>query len=247
MHPTSPSHDPTLAYAPPPDDGLEIVYLDAALLLVNKPSGLLSVPGRGEDKQDCLTRRVQARHPEALIVHRLDMHTSGLLLLARNEEMQRRLSTAFAERRIEKRYLAVAEGLPARASGEIDLPLGADWPRRPRQKVDHHAGKASLTRYRVLAHNCLGNTSLLALWPETGRTHQLRVHLQALGHPIVGDLLYGSTAMAPERLYLHAEQLAFAHPVSGRALRFCCPAPFGFAAFSRADDSPPSSGYTASW
>lgn len=245
MHPTSPSHGHTLAYAPPPDDGIEVVYLDAALLLVNKPAGLLSVPGRGDDKQDCLIRRVQAHLPEALIVHRLDMHTSGLLLLARNEEMQRRLSTAFAERQVEKRYLAVVEGLPASTSGEIDLPLGADWPRRPRQKVDRHAGKASLTRYRLLGHDPADNTSLLALWPETGRTHQLRVHLQAIGHPIVGDWLYGGAAMAAGRLLLHAEQLSFVHPANGRALRVCYPAPFAFAALDRADDSP-SSGYTAS-
>jgi tRNA pseudouridine32 synthase/23S rRNA pseudouridine746 synthase len=159
---------------------------------VNKPAGLLSVPGRGEEKQDCLFRRMQSSYPEALIVHRLDLHTSGLLLLARGKEMQRRLS-----RRL--RHTAGRQALPGggqrttchRRCGEIDLPLAADWPNRPRQKVDRLAGKPSLTRYQVLSHDPAGNTSRLALWPETGRTHQLRVHLQALGHPIVGDVLYG--------------------------------------------------------
>jgi tRNA pseudouridine32 synthase/23S rRNA pseudouridine746 synthase len=228
MSPSSASLLPALAYTAPPDGGLDIVYLDAAVLLVNKPTGLLSVPGRGEEKQDCLFRRIQSSYPEALIVHRLDMHTSGLLLLARGKEMQRRLSIAFATRQVEKRYLAVVAGRPPSTSGEIDLPLAADWPNRPRQKVDRLAGKPSLTRYRVLSHDPAGNTSRLALWPETGRTHQLRVHLQALGHPIVGDVLYGSAALADkaERLLLHADHLAFVHPASGRAMCFSSPAPF---------------------
>jgi tRNA pseudouridine32 synthase/23S rRNA pseudouridine746 synthase len=228
MSPSSASLLPALAYAAPPDGGLDIVYLDAAVLLVNKPTGLLSVPGRGEEKQDCLFRRIQSSYPEALIVHRLDMHTSGLLLLARGKEMQRRLSSAFATRQVEKRYLAVVAGRPPSTCGEIDLPVAADWPNRPRQKVDRLAGKPSLTRYRVLSHDPAGNTSRLALWPETGRTHQLRVHLQALGHPIVGDVLYGSAALADkaERLLLHADHLAFVHPASGRAMCFSSPAPF---------------------
>jgi tRNA pseudouridine32 synthase/23S rRNA pseudouridine746 synthase len=228
MSPSSASLLPALAYTAPPDGGLDIVYLDAAVLLVNKPTGLLSVPGRGEEKQDCLFRRIQSSYPEALIVHRLDMHTSGLLLLARGKEMQRRLSIAFATRQVEKRYLAVVARRPPSTSGEIDLPLAADWPSRPRQKIDRQAGKPSLTRYRVLSHDPAGNTSRLALWPETGRTHQLRVHLQALGHPIVGDVLYGSAALADkaERLLLHADHLAFVHPASGRAMCFSSPAPF---------------------
>ena len=213
-----------LPYAAPADDGLDLVYLDAALLVVNKPAGLLSVPGRGEEKQDCLTRRVQAAYPEALIVHRLDLATSGLLVLARSKEMQRRLSRLFAGRQVDKRYLAVVSGsLPTRV-GQIDLPLGADWPRRPRQKVDLLAGKPSLTRYQVLSHDPAGQTSRLALWPATGRTHQLRVHLQAIGHPIVGDALYAGAAA--ERLLLHAEELVFAHPESAQTMRCCCPAPF---------------------
>lgn len=213
-----------LPYAAPADDGFDLVYLDAALLVVNKPAGLLSVPGRGAEKQDCLARRVQAAYPEALIVHRLDLSTSGLLVLARGKEMQRRLSRLFAERQVDKRYLAVVSGSLQTPAGEIDLPLSADWPERPRQKVDLLAGKPSLTRYQVLSHDPAGPTSRLALWPETGRTHQLRVHLQAIGHPIVGDTLYAGAAA--ERLLLHAEELLFAHPESGQRLHFCCPAAF---------------------
>ena len=214
----------------PRDDGLAIVYFDASLLVANKPAGLLSVPGRGEEKQDCLARRVQAAYPEALIVHRLDMATSGLLVLARGKTMQRRLSTQFANRQVDKRYVAVVRGLPTLASGEIDLPLAADWPNRPRQKVDPLAGKPSRTRYQVLSHDPVANTTRLALWPDTGRTHQLRVHLLAIGHPIVGDGLYAgafATACgAGARLLLHAEYLAFAHPETARPMAFCCPAPF---------------------
>ena len=206
---------------------VNLVYLDAALLLVNKPAGLLSVPGRGADKQDCLARRVQAEYPDALIVHRLDMQTSGLLLLARGKEMQRRLSIAFAQRQVDKRYLAVVEGRLPASSGDIDLPLNADWPNRPRQKIDLLAGKPSLTRYRVLSHDPAAGTSRLALSPETGRSHQLRVHLQALGHPIVGDALYGTRVAGKEqRLLLHADHLAFVHPASGAPMCFCCTAPF---------------------
>ena len=214
----------------PRDDGLAIVYFDASLLVVNKPAGLLSVPGRGEEKQDCLTRRVQAAYPEALIVHRLDMATSGLLVLARGKAMQRRLSTQFANRQVDKRYVAVVNGLPPLASGEIDLPLAADWPNRPRQKVDPLAGKPSRTRYQVLSHDPVANTTRLALWPDTGRTHQLRVHLLAIGHPIVGDGLYaqagGVACGAGQRLLLHAESLAFAHPETVRPMAFSCPPPF---------------------
>lgn len=206
----------------------EILYRDAALLVVNKPSGLLSVPGRGDDKQDCLSLRLLATYPDALIVHRLDMHTSGLLVLARGKEMQRRLSIEFAERQVDKRYLAVVAGeLPA-AKGEIDLPLAADWPRRPRQKVDLRHGKPALTHYRVVSHDSLTDRSRVTLHPITGRTHQLRVHLLALGHPIIGDALYADDALAgqSQRLLLHAEGLAFTHPASGQRLQFFCPAPF---------------------
>lgn len=217
-----------LPYAAPPDLGLDLVFADAALLVVNKPAGLLSVPGRGPDKDDCLARRVQARYPDALIVHRLDMETSGLVLLARGGEMQRRLSRLFQQRQVAKGYVAVVDGTPAASAGVIDLPLLADWPNRPRQKVDRETGKPSLTRWRRLADDPARAATRLALEPETGRTHQLRVHLQALGHPILGDALYAPPAVRAkaDRLLLHADFLAFAHPLGGEQLSFSSPPPF---------------------
>lgn len=196
-----------------------VIFSDDALIAVDKPAGMLAVPGRGEEKRDCVAARVQEVFGDALIVHRLDMATSGVMLMARGAAAQRQLSIAFARRAVHKRYLAVVHGRLAQTSGEIALPLNADWPHRPRQKVDRVHGKPSLTRYRVLSHDLLANTSRVALEPVTGRSHQLRVHLSAIGHPIVGDPLYGSddAVMAP-RLMLHACELALPHPVSGQAL-----------------------------
>lgn len=215
-------------YVAPPDEGLEYLHADAALLVVDKPSGLLSVPGRGPGKDDCLVARVQADYPDALTVHRLDMETSGLMVLARGKEMHRRLSILFQERQVEKRYVAVVDGRLAPERGEIDLPLITDWPNRPLQKVDFAIGKPSLTRYRVLAHDAADDTTRVELTPETGRSHQLRVHLMSLGHAILGDSLYACpTARAKAaRLLLHADALAFAHPESGRPLSFERAAPF---------------------
>jgi len=204
---------------------LTVIHQDADLLVLDKPTGLLSVPGRGLDKQDCLSARVQALYPDALVVHRLDMATSGLMLFARGLAAQRILSQAFAERRVAKRYVALVAGQPTRPEhdwGVIDLPIVVDWPRRPLRKIDHRLGKASVTRWRVAARCQDRGTTRLELEPETGRSHQLRVHLQALGHPILGDPLYGtpeSQAMAP-RLLLHATRLAFTHPVSEQPLQF---------------------------
>ncbi len=232
---------------------LELLYSDASLLVANKPAGLLAVPGRGADKQDCLSARIQQQFPDALVVHRLDMATSGLLVFARGVEMQRRLSEMFREREVEKRYQAVVagrldvrniHGFPSLALlqregkrspllplgegweggwGEVDLPIGADWPNRPMRKVDAELGKPSLTRYRVLHQD--EYTSRVELEPVTGRTHQLRVHMAAIGHPILGDALYGDAASAP-RLLLHACALSFAHPLSGEALNLVSEAPF---------------------
>lgn len=218
----------SLPYTAPPDDGLHLVYADASLLVVNKPGGLLSVPGRGPGKDDCLASRVQARYPEARVVHRLDMETSGLIVFARGGEMQRRLSVAFQNRQVEKRYVAVVDGALAEAGGVIDLPLGADWPNRPRQQVDHALGKPSLTRWRRLAYDPARDATRVALEPATGRSHQLRVHLLSLGHPILGDALYAPPAAQAKaaRLLLHADFLAFAHPLSGEPLACACPAPF---------------------
>ncbi len=212
------------APAGPGPEGL--VFVDEHLLVMDKPSGLLAVPGRGEDKQDCLSARAQRLWPDALIVHRLDMATSGLVLMGRGLHMQRVLSRAFAERAVAKRYEAVVAGTVAGDEGTIDLPLAPDWPQRPLQKVDHAHGRASVTRWRVLARG--DDSTRLALEPVTGRTHQLRVHLQAIGHPILGDALYALSAVQGRaaRLALHATSLALAHPASGEPLAFTSTAPF---------------------
>jgi tRNA pseudouridine32 synthase/23S rRNA pseudouridine746 synthase len=205
-----------------------LIYQDADLLVLDKPAGVLSVPGRGPDKQDCMSARVQARWPGALTVHRLDMATSGLLLMARNPHCQRQLSRAFEARQIHKHYVAIVHGqLQADATGQglIDLPLAVDWPRRPLQKVDPQLGKPSQTRWQILQR--ADHTTRLLLQPLSGRTHQLRVHLQAIGHPIVGDALYGNDAgpQAP-RLLLHASALMLTHPISGRSLHLQSALPF---------------------
>lgn len=208
-------------------DHERILFADDALVVADKPSGLLSVPGRGEDRQDCLASRVQSRYGDALIVHRLDMSTSGLIVLARGKEMHRRLSIEFAERRVEKRYIAVVAGQPDPAEGQVDLPLITDWPNRPRQMVDFALGKPSLTHYRVLTHDATTDSSRMELIPHTGRSHQLRVHMASLGCPILGDELYaGPAAERAPRLLLHAEFLAFRHPACGQPVSFLSPAPF---------------------
>lgn len=201
----------------------DLIYCDAALLAVNKPAGLLSVPGRGADKQDCLAARLLPAFPDALVVHRLDMATSGLILFARGMAMQRQLSRMFRERALEKRYAALVSGKVG-AEGEIGLPLCADWPNRPKQKVDAAAGKPSLTRYRPLSYDEATDTSRLELEPVTGRSHQLRVHLAAIGHPILGDALYDGRQAA--RLMLHATVLTLPHPLDGTRLSLRCEAPF---------------------
>lgn len=214
--------------------GIALLHADDALLALDKPAGLLSVPGRGEDKQDCLSARVQRLYPDALIVHRLDMATSGLLLMARGADMQRRLSMAFEARAVHKRYVAVVAGhVPAPDGdgwGEINLPLLTDWPNRPLQKVDA-AGKPSLTRWRVLAHeqDAEGRPQTrLELEPVTGRSHQLRVHLQAIGHPILGDALYAAVEEQARsaRLLLHASAVTLPHPLCGAMLELESPVPF---------------------
>ena len=223
-----------------PAGPLKFHFVDDAFLVLDKPAGLLCVPGRGADKQDCLSARVQAQYPDALIVHRLDMATSGLLLMARGLAAQQMLSLAFAERRVQKQYTAVVRGLmadpPDKADapdakdgwGLIDLPIAADWPRRPLRIIDAALGKPSQTRWRIESRDSVANTTRLLLEPLTGRTHQLRVHLQAIGHPIVDDALYGADEppAQPGRLLLHASALAFAHPVTGEPLQFTNTATF---------------------
>lgn len=215
-------------YNPPPDEGLDIRYIDDHLLVVDKPAGLLSVPGRGPGKQDCLSARVQARYPEALPVHRLDLGTSGLLVLARSPAMHRALNRLFETRRVEKRYVALVAGRMEAGERLIELPLIADWPNRPRQMVDHAIGKPSRTRLRVAGYDAGMDATRVDLFPETGRSHQLRVHLQAIGHPILGDELYAPPEVfvrAP-RLLLHAAFLGFIHPSTALLVRVESAAPF---------------------
>jgi tRNA pseudouridine32 synthase/23S rRNA pseudouridine746 synthase len=202
---------------------VDLIYRDDYLLVVNKPAGLLAVPGRGADKQDCLSTRLQQEYPDALVVHRLDMSTSGLMVFALGADMQRRLSLMFQERKVEKRYVAVVAGKLEPETGEVNLPIAADWPNRPLRKIDVELGKSSLTRYRVLGLD-IGNTRV-ELEPVTGRTHQLRVHMAAIGHPILGDALYGNAASAP-RLLLHAAALNLLHPITGTPLHFVSAPPF---------------------
>lgn len=209
---------------------MDIVFADASLLVLHKPPGLLAVPGRGVDKQDCLSARVQALHPDALVVHRLDMATSGLMLMARGAHMQRALSALFEARQVDKTYVAIVDGLlPVDPLWQlIDRPVWADWEARPLRRVDPR-GQPSQTRWRCVAQ-VDGPTpaSRLELQPITGRSHQLRVHLQALGHPILGDALYAppDTAAQAPRLLLHARDLAFVHPVTGDRLAFTAAAGF---------------------
>ena len=221
---------------------VQAVHEDADLLVLCKPAGLLCVPGRGPDKQDCLSARAQQRWPGALVVHRLDQATSGLVLMARHLPAQRLLSHAFAERQVRKRYVAVVHGrLEGRAAlpdgngndsgngdsesesapwNDIHLPIAADWPRRPLRVVDPVGGKPSHTRWRALRYDAGTHTTRVVLEPVTGRTHQLRVHLAALGHPILGDALYADAAVQAlsPRLLLHASSLQFDHPATGHTL-----------------------------
>ena len=203
-----------------------IVHADGDLVVVNKPAGLLSVPGRGPDRADCAWARVAAQWPDAQVVHRLDQATSGLLLFARGATLQRAFSIAFAERQVHKRYVAVVHGAPAGDAGTVDLPLIADWPNRPRQMVDFERGKPSLTRWRVLQREPA--RTRLELEPVTGRPHQGRLHLAASGWPIVGDTLYDDALRAAHepRLLLHAHELALVHPLSGQPLHWSTPWPF---------------------
>lgn len=212
-------------YAPPPN-GPQIIHVDEFLIVADKPSGLLSVPGRGPEKADCARARLQETWPDALTVHRLDMSTSGLLLFARSKEAQRNLSRQFEAGRVEKSYIADVWGQPESPEGLVDLPLITDWPNRPRQKVDPETGKPSQTRYEILESGAVA--SRMKLTPLTGRSHQLRVHMAELGHPILGDELYAhdEAEQIALRLHLHAAELAFTHPHSGAAVRFESPCPF---------------------
>ncbi len=205
-----------------------MIHEDEALLVIDKPSGLLSVPGRGTEKQDSLLSRARRHWPEAECVHRLDMETSGVIVLAIGKPAQRVMNKLFQQRRVKKNYIAVVDGHIVSQNGEIDLPLICDWPNRPRQKVDFKSGKPSRTHFSVLAHDHDDNTTRLALRPATGRSHQLRVHMQALGHCILGDSLYASpwARDKAKRLMLHASEISFEHPLNGRHSHFSARIPF---------------------
>ncbi|MDE3027038.1 MAG: RNA pseudouridine synthase [Paracoccaceae bacterium] len=209
----------------PPDEPVRVIYHDQHLLLVDKPSGLLSVPGKGEHLADCLITRAQRIFPEALLAHRLDRDTSGIMVFALTRHAQRALSLQFEERRTKKVYVARLWGELAPKTGTVDLPLTVDWPNRPLQHVNHETGRPAVTDWRVVRHE--NGTTRVRLMPKTGRSHQLRVHMMELGHPILGDPFYAKgPARDFPRLMLHAESLRFNHPDGDRGLSFSAPCPF---------------------
>jgi tRNA pseudouridine32 synthase/23S rRNA pseudouridine746 synthase len=212
------------SYAPP-DEPLRVVHVDQHLLVLNKPAGLLSVPGKGAHLADCLITRAQRVYPAALLVHRLDRDTSGLIVYALTKVAQRFLSLEFEERRVKKVYMARLWGVLEPTTGTVDLPLTVDWPNRPLQHVNHETGRPAKTDWRVVRHE--DGTTRVRLMPKTGRSHQLRVHMLALGHPILGDPFYATgPARDFPRLMLHAESLKINHPDGARGLSFSVPAPF---------------------
>ena len=214
----------TDVYAPP-DTPLEVVHADHEVLIAAKPPGLLSVPGKGEHLSDCLIARVQRAFPEALLVHRLDRDTSGVMVFALTPHAQRHIGLQFEKRMVKKTYIARVWGEMTEKTGTVDLPLIVDWPNRPKQMVDHENGKSALTDWRVL--KVQDGTSRLRLSPKTGRSHQLRVHMLAIGHPILGDPFYAEgPARDYDRLMLHAESLRFRHPDGGHGLNYRVPCPF---------------------
>ncbi len=209
----------------PPDTPLDIIHHDHQILLVDKPSGLLSVPGRGEHLADCLISRVQEAFPEALPVHRLDRDTSGVMVFAVTKAAQRHLGLQFEKRHMKKTYVARVFGIMAEREGRVDLPLIVDWPNRPLQHVDHENGKQAVTDWKVMKYE--ENATRVRLFPQTGRSHQLRVHMREIGHQILGDPFYatGEARNAP-RLMLHAESLRLRHPDGGKGLTFKAKCPF---------------------
>jgi len=215
-------------YNPPAHDKLSILYCDESILVVDKPAGLLSVPGRGPDKQDCMISRVQQTYPQALIVHRLDMATSGILVLALDKETHRLLSQQFQKREIDKEYIAVVSGRLEEEQGIIDKPMICDWPNRPKQMIDVEEGKKAQTHYQVLEYLTKDNTSRVLLKPITGRTHQLRLHCQYIGHSILGDQLYGDEEVKgmASRLLLHASNIRFIHPITLESIDIGSEIPF---------------------
>jgi tRNA pseudouridine32 synthase / 23S rRNA pseudouridine746 synthase len=209
----------------PPATPLVVLYSDDHIVVADKPSGLLSVPGRGEDRADCLINRLREVFPDILLVHRLDLDTSGVMIFGRTKAAQGFLGQQFEKRLTKKIYLARVWGEVAQDSGRVDLPLIVDWPNRPRQHVNFETGKPSMTDWRVLKRG--GGETRMKLTPLTGRSHQLRVHMAEIGHVILGDPLYASGPAANfDRLMLHADSLKIRHPESGAAMLFSAPCPF---------------------
>lgn len=209
----------------PPDVPLSVLHADHEILVLDKPAGLLSVPGKGPELADCLLARAQAAFPTALLVHRLDRDTSGVMVFGLTPHAQRHLGLQFEKRQVAKDYIARVWGVPEARQGAIELPLTVDWPNRPRQMVCHETGRPALTRWKLVSQDA--STARLKLSPETGRSHQLRVHLREIGHPILGDALYATgPARDFPRLMLHAETLRLRHPDGGKTLRFRSAPPF---------------------
>lgn len=214
-------------YQPPKHTGLNILFQDEYLLIVDKPAGLLSVPGNSVEKQDCMVSRCQAEFENVLIVHRLDMLTSGIIVFARNKDVLRAMNHLFAERKVSKTYTAIVDGILSNDTGEINQPLMVDWPNRPKQKIDA-SGKPSCTEFQVLSRDKTTQTTRVQLTPITGRSHQLRVHMMWLGHAILGDEFYATDEVLGKstRLLLHASKLTFVHPITHQAIDIHCPPDF---------------------
>lgn len=209
----------------PPQDPLVVLHHDHELLLVDKPSGLLSVPGKGEHLADCLIERVLTVFPDALLVHRLDRDTSGVMVFAMTRHAQRHLNLQFEKRQVKKTYVARVFGRIEERQGTVDLPLIVDWPNRPLQHVDHENGKPSVTDWKVVKYE--DHATRVRLFPQTGRSHQLRVHMLEIGHPILGDPFYATgDALDAPRLMLHAESLRLNHPDGGKGMTFKAKCPF---------------------
>ncbi len=210
----------------PPTGPLSVIHRDESLLVIDKPSGLLSVPGKSDEHKDCLESRVKKEFVDTLLVHRLDMDTSGLIIFALTKAAQRHLGLQFERRHIKKTYQAMVAGNVLQDEGEVTLPLVVDWPNRPLQKVCAETGKPAQTHWKVLEH--LKNSTRLHLYPITGRSHQLRVHMKETGHPILGDRFYasGQALSSVDRLMLHSEALSLFHPNGGERVSFHCPCPF---------------------
>lgn len=228
LHEPAEGDDPGYYVAKPCRDALLLVHVDEEIIVIDKPSGLFTIPGRGPENADSAITRLQATYPEAIIIHRLDLDTSGLLVVPRTFLGRSTLSRQIRERTMRKEYEAVVWGIVADDEGSIDLPLERDMDNRPKVKVDHVNGKASLTHWRVLRRDAANNRTLLRLSPPTGRQHQLRIHLASIGHPILGCDLYAhdNAYRAMPRLMLHAALLGFAHPATGDWIEFESPSRF---------------------